>query len=112
VSNLAGIISMLAGIVMWVTSLGPVRERFFDVFYITHHMYIAVFAFAVWHVGEFSSFYFLAGVLLFFIDRFVRMVQSQSPVSILSARVLPSGVVELKFPKSPGTYARSPSSLK
>lgn len=94
---------MLAGIVMWVTSLGPVRTHFFDVFYITHHLYIVMFAFAVWHLGDFSSFYFIAGALLFFIDRLIRMVQSQSPVSMLSARVLPSGVVELKFPKSPGT---------
>lgn len=101
VSNLAGVISMLAGIVLWVTSLEPIRVRFFDVFYITHHMYILVFAFGVWHIGEFASFYFLGGVLLFFIDRFIRMVQSQQAVSILSARVLPSGYVELKFPKSP-----------
>lgn len=100
VSNWAGVLSMLAGIVMWVTSLGPIRQPFFDVFYVTHHMYILVFAFGVWHVGDFSSFYFLAGVLLFFIDRFVRMVQSQSPVSILSARTLSSGVIELKFPRS------------
>ncbi|KAG0602234.1 hypothetical protein M758_10G000600 [Ceratodon purpureus] len=100
VSNLAGVISMVAGLVLWVTSLGPVRQHFFDVFYITHHLYIVVFAFAVWHVGDFSSFFFLAGVLLFFIDRFIRMIQSQAPVSILSSRVLPSGVVELKFPKS------------
>lgn len=107
VSNMAGIISMVAGLVLWVTSLGPIRQHFFDVFYITHHMYILVFAFGVWHIGDFSSFFFMAGVMLFFIDRFIRMVQSQRPVSILSARVLPSGVVELKFPKSPGSPINS-----
>ncbi|OAE27343.1 hypothetical protein AXG93_441s1030 [Marchantia polymorpha subsp. ruderalis] len=105
VSNLAGVISMIAGIFLWVTSLEVVRKRFFDVFYVTHHMYLLVFAFAAWHVGEFASFYFLGCVMLYFIDRFLRMIQSRDAVSVLSAQVLPSGVVKLKFPKSPSlTY--------
>ncbi|KAL3680615.1 hypothetical protein R1sor_023571 [Riccia sorocarpa] len=101
VSNLAGVISMLAGIVMWVTSLELVRKYFFDVFYITHHMYLLVFAFGCWHVGDFASFYFLGCVTLFFIDRFLRAVQSRKAISVLSAQVLPSGLIKLKFPKSP-----------
>ncbi|KAL2621508.1 hypothetical protein R1flu_001713 [Riccia fluitans] len=106
VSNLAGVLSMLAGIVLWVTSLELVRKRFFDVFYITHHMYLLVFAFGCWHVGDFSSFYFLGCVMLFFIDRFLRAVQSRKPVSVLSAQVLPSGLIKLKFPMSPSlTYS-------
>ncbi|KAL3680670.1 hypothetical protein R1sor_023626 [Riccia sorocarpa] len=58
-SLLAGVISMLAGIVMW-------------------------------------NF-----VMLFFIDRFLRAVQSRKAISVLSAQVLPSGLIKLKFPKSP-----------
>lgn len=92
---------MIAGIVLWVTSLEVVRKRFFDVFYVTHHMYLLVFAFAAWHVGEFASYYFLGCVMLYFIDRFLRMIQSRDAVSVLSAQVLPSGVVRLRFPKSP-----------
>lgn len=101
VSYMAGVISMAAGLVLWITSLGPIGTHFFDIFYITHRLYFVVFAFAVWHVGDFSSWFFLAGVLLYFTDRFIRMLQSQQPISILSARILPSGVLELKFPKSP-----------
>jgi hypothetical protein len=43
-------------------------------------------------------------IFLFFIDRFLRMVQSRRQVAGVSARVLPSGLVELKIPKQPGMY--------
>lgn len=41
-------------------------------------------------------------IFLFFIDRFLRMVQSRRQVTGVTARVLPSGLVELKIPKQPG----------
>jgi ferric-chelate reductase len=33
VANLAGVISLLAGLLMWVTSLHPVRKHKFELFF-------------------------------------------------------------------------------
>ncbi|KAJ7971781.1 Ferric reduction oxidase [Quillaja saponaria] len=36
VANLAGVISLLAGLFMWVTSLPPVRKKNFELFFYMH----------------------------------------------------------------------------
>jgi len=102
ISNLAGVIAMLAGTVMWVTSVPLMRKRFFNVFYSMHHLYLVYFAFSVWHVGWSQAGEFLGAIFLFFVDRFLRFVQSRRPVTGVSARLLPSGVIELSIPTHAG----------
>jgi DMSO/TMAO reductase YedYZ heme-binding membrane subunit len=102
ISNLAGVIAMLAGTVMWVTSVPLMRKRFFNVFYSMHHLYLVYFAFSVWHVGWSQAGEFLGAIFLFFVDRFLRFVQSRRPVTGVPARLLPSGVIELSIPTHAG----------
>ncbi|KAM7264915.1 hypothetical protein ACFE04_002598 [Oxalis oulophora] len=73
VANLAGVISLLAGLFMWVTSLHTVRKHFFDIA--------------------------AAGIYLFMLDRFLRFCQSRNTVKVLSASCLPCGTVELVLSK-------------
>ena len=102
ISNLAGVISGVAGIIMALTSLPYVRERFFNVFYNMHHLYLVFFVFYAWHIGWTHTGQSMGTIFLFFVDRFLRMVQSRGEVQGVSARVLPSGVVELNIPKQQG----------
>lgn len=102
ISNLAGVIAAMAGIAMAFTSLPYVRERFFNVFYNMHHLYLVFFLFYAWHIGWSHMGQSMGPIFLFFVDRFLRMVQSWGEVRGVSAQVLPSGVVELKIPKQQG----------
>ncbi|KAG9459724.1 hypothetical protein H6P81_004232 [Aristolochia fimbriata] len=110
VSNVAGEMALICGIVMWVTSIPRVRRKMFEVFYYTHHLYFLFFFFFILHVG--ASFFgrLLPGVFLFLIDRFLRFLQSRHRVRLLSARLLPCEVLELNFSKSPG-LRYSPTSI-
>ncbi|KAG0568392.1 hypothetical protein KC19_6G016700 [Ceratodon purpureus] len=102
IANLPGVIAAMAGILMWVTALAPVRNRLFNLFHGTHQLYIVLFAFYAWHVGKGNMGKCMGGVFLFFIDRFLRMLQSRRRLTGVSARVLPSGIVELKIPIKQG----------
>uniref|UniRef100_A0ACD5UBZ4 Uncharacterized protein n=1 Tax=Avena sativa TaxID=4498 RepID=A0ACD5UBZ4_AVESA len=101
VANLAGVISLAAGLLMWATSLRPVQQRFFELFFYTHQLYIVFIVFLVLHVGD-SVFSIAAGaVFLFMLDRFLRFWQSRTKVDIVSAACRPCGTVELVFLKPP-----------
>ncbi|XAR53629.1 Ferric-chelate reductase (NADH) [Bertholletia excelsa] len=102
ISNVAGEVALLSGLAMWATSFPRIRRRIFELFFYTHYLYILFVVFFVFHVG-FSYFCItLPGFYLFLIDRFLRFLQSQQKVRLVSARVLPCEAVELNFSKSPG----------
>ncbi|CAM0904501.1 unnamed protein product [Alopecurus aequalis] len=99
VAHLAGVISLAAGLLMWVTSLHPVRKRFFELFFYTHQLYVVFIVFLVLHVGDFVFSIAAGAVFLFMLDRFLRFWQSRAKVDIVSAACRPCGTVELVFSK-------------
>ncbi|KAL6005497.1 putative ferric reduction oxidase 1 [Asimina triloba] len=101
VANVPGEIALTAGLVMWVTSIPRIRRKMFELFYYTHHLYFLFLLFFLLHVGISDFFYVLPGLFLFLIDRYLRFLQSQRNVRLVSARVLPCQAVELNFSKSP-----------
>ncbi|KAK6155664.1 hypothetical protein DH2020_009912 [Rehmannia glutinosa] len=110
VSNVAGEVALLSGLAMWITSSSFVRRQLFELFFYTHHLYVVFVLFFVLHVGFSYSCIMLPGFYLFLIDRFLRFLQSQQSVRLISARVLPCQAMELNFSKDPRlTY--NPSSI-
>ncbi|WVZ85801.1 hypothetical protein U9M48_032673 [Paspalum notatum var. saurae] len=99
VANLPGVISLAAGLLMWVTSLQPVRKRFFELFFYTHQLYVIFVVFLALHVGDFIFSMSAGAVFLFMLDRFLRFWQSRTKVDIISATCRPCGTVELMFSK-------------
>ncbi|KAJ1271177.1 hypothetical protein BS78_06G108900 [Paspalum vaginatum] len=99
VANLPGVISLAAGLLMWVTSLQPVRKRFFELFFYTHQLYVIFIVFLALHVGDFIFSMSAGAVFLFMLDRFLRFWQSRTKVDIISATCRPCGTVELMFSK-------------
>ncbi|KAI3770748.1 hypothetical protein L6452_01891 [Arctium lappa] len=102
IANLPGVISLVAGLLMWVTSLPPVRRINFELFFYTHQLYVVFVVFLAMHVGDFVFSIAAAGIFLFMLDRFLRFFQSRKTVDILSAKCLPSGTVELVISKPQG----------
>lgn len=102
VSNVAGETALVAGLAMWMTSIPRIRQKIFELFFYTHHLYILFVVFFVLHVGFSYSCIMLPGFYLFLIDRYLRFLQSQQRIRLVSARILPCDTVELNFSKSPG----------
>ncbi|KAL3515803.1 hypothetical protein ACH5RR_022705 [Cinchona calisaya] len=99
ISNFPGVISLLAGLLMWVTSLPGVRRWNFELFFYTHQLYVVFVIFLALHVGDFLFSMAAAGIFLFMLDRFLRFCQSRKTVDILSATCFPCGTVELVLSK-------------
>lgn len=106
ISNLAGEISLVSGLVMWATTIPGVRRKFFELFFYTHYLYIVFMVFFVFHVGISYACIMLPGFYIFVIDRYLRFLQSRQRVRLVSARVLPCEAVELDFSKTPGKISR------
>ncbi|KAK4266875.1 hypothetical protein QN277_023739 [Acacia crassicarpa] len=105
VSNLAGEISLLGGLVLWAMTVPRIRRAAFEVFFYTHYLYIVFIVFFVFHVGMVHTSIVLPGFYLFLLDRYLRILQSRCHVRLLSARVLPCDSLELNFSKTHGlTY--------
>lgn len=106
VANLPGVISLVAGLMMWVTSLQPVRRHYFELFFYTHQLYVVFVIFFALHIGDFIFCISAGGIFLFLLDRFLRFCQSRKTVNIISASCLPCGTVELVLSK-PGSNTSS-----
>ncbi|KAF7813095.1 Ferric reduction oxidase 2 [Senna tora] len=111
ISNVAGEISLLAGLILWCTTFPRIRRKAFELFFYTHYLYIVFVVFFVLHVGFSTICIILPGFYLFLIDRFLRFLQSQQRVRLVSARVLPCEAFELNFSKNPGLCYAPTSSI-
>ncbi|OIW00354.1 hypothetical protein TanjilG_29921 [Lupinus angustifolius] len=110
ISKVAGELSLLCGLFMWVATIPRVRRKMFEFFFYTHHLYIFFIVFFIFHVGTHYACIMLPGLYLFLVDRFLRFLQSRQQVSLVSARVLPCETIELNFSKDHGlTY--NPTSI-
>ncbi|XP_062074980.1 ferric reduction oxidase 2-like [Humulus lupulus] len=110
ISNVAGEVALVAGLVMWGTSFPNIRRKIFELFFFTHHLYVVFVVFFVLHVGFSYACIMLPGFYLFLIDRYLRFLQSHQKIRVLSARFLPCQAVELNFSKCPG-LSYSPRSM-
>ncbi|XVE99412.1 hypothetical protein REPUB_Repub03eG0195900 [Reevesia pubescens] len=99
IANLPGVISLLAGLFMWVTSFHPVRKDYFELFFYTHQLYVVFVVFLALHVGDFVFSIVAGAIFIFMLDRFLRFCQSRRTVDVLSAKCLPCGTVELVLSK-------------
>lgn len=100
-TNLAGVLAGTTVMIIGITSIPYIRSRYFNAFFTMHHLYILFFILYVFHVDWNHTGQSMGPIFLFFIDRFLRMVQSRRQVKGVTARILPSGLVEVKIPKHP-----------
>ncbi|XP_027935096.1 ferric reduction oxidase 4-like isoform X1 [Vigna unguiculata] len=110
VSNVAGVIASSIALAMWVPSFPRLRRKMFELFFYTHHLYTLYILFYAIHVGVEYLCMIAPGIFLFLVDRHLRFLQSRQNARLLSARILPSAVVELNFSKTPDLLY-NPSSM-
>ncbi|GER26442.1 ferric reduction oxidase 2, partial [Striga asiatica] len=111
VSNIAGEISLLCGLALWVTTYPNIRRKMFELFFYTHYLYIGFIIFFILHIGIGFACIMLPGFYLFVIDRYLRFLQSRQNVRLISARVLPCQTIELNFAKSRGVIYNPTSTI-
>ncbi|PRQ17225.1 putative ferric-chelate reductase (NADH) [Rosa chinensis] len=99
---LAGEISLVTGLVIWITALPQIRRKKFEIFYYTHHLYMVFLVLFLFHAGDRHFYTVFPGIFLFGLDKLLRIIQSRPQTCILSARVFPSKAIELMLPKDPG----------
>ncbi|KAL1360488.1 ferric reduction oxidase 2 isoform X1 [Arachis hypogaea] len=110
ISNVAGELTLLIGLLMWLTTFPRIRRKAFELFFYTHHLYILFIVLFIFHVGISYACIMLPGFYLFLVDRYLRFLQSRQRARLVSARVLPCEAVELNFSKTHGlTY--NPTSI-
>lgn len=97
-------VALAAGVIMMFTALEVVRRKFFDLFFVSHQLYLVFLIFYMFHVVSYVS-YMIVPLLIFFLDRFMRAVQSRKSVDVLSAKVYTNGLIELRFAKPASKYA-------
>ncbi|KAL1549835.1 ferric-chelate reductase (NADH) [Salvia divinorum] len=102
VSNIAGEISLLFGLGLWITSHPKIRRRMFDLFLYTHYLYIFFMIFFILHIGIGFACIMLPGFYLFLMDRYLRFLQSRNRARLVSARLLSCNTIELSFAKTRG----------
>ncbi|KAF3441540.1 hypothetical protein FNV43_RR15454 [Rhamnella rubrinervis] len=102
ISNVAGEIALLSGLVMWATTIPGIRRKIFELFFYTHHLYIVFVVFFIFHTSISFSCIMLPGFYLFLVDRYLRFLQSRKNVRLISARILPCEALELIFSKTAG----------
>ncbi|KAL5544112.1 hypothetical protein UlMin_007896 [Ulmus minor] len=98
---LAGEVTLVTGLVIWITALPQIRRRRFEIFYYTHHLYIIFLVFFLFHVGDRHFYWVFPGIFLFGLDKLLRIIQSRPETCILSAKIFPCNAIELVLPKDP-----------
>lgn len=106
ISNVAGEIALICGLLMWVTTFPTIRRKMFELFFYTHQLYFLFLLFYLLHLGIRVFTLILPGVYLFLLDRYLRFLQSRRKARLVSARLLHSETLELNFSKHLGTLIK------
>jgi len=98
-SNLYGLIAGSATLIMMLTSLPIVRRKTWELFYLTHFMFIVFFVFAWLHKVVVVPF-IIGAIVIYGVDRLIRMLTGYLPVKTVTFRVKnPGGVIQVRFLK-------------
>ncbi|OQR84246.1 hypothetical protein ACHHYP_13670 [Achlya hypogyna] len=94
--NAFGWLSGIAMFAMGVTSLPFIRRRFYNVFYVTHLLFLPAAYFAVLHWGN-IVFWLFTTMVLYIVNRMMSSATIQAPVVVQKAAAYPHEVTELTF---------------
>lgn len=103
-ANFAGFICYVFGLIIWVTTLPPIRKRYFELFFFTHQLYILFVIFLALHIGDVYFSKAAGGIFLFLLDRFLRFCQSRRKFKLVSMTCFPCGTVKLVLPKPKSNF--------
>uniref|UniRef100_A0AAV1T2Y0 FAD-binding FR-type domain-containing protein n=1 Tax=Peronospora matthiolae TaxID=2874970 RepID=A0AAV1T2Y0_9STRA len=99
--NFCGQLALLSCVIIGVTSLGPIRRRYYAVFYYCHHLFIFVIFFGALHFSRLVIWMYPA-VCLYVMHRILARSQSRMPCEVVDLEAIPGEITRLVFRRSPG----------
>jgi len=97
-SNNFGYVSFAAMIVIFFTSLELVRRRQYEVFFYLHFFFVIFYLFGALHSTEMAN-YCIAGVIIYVLDRVIRIVWGAFPMKTLKVNYKEGDLVQIVFSK-------------
>ncbi|KAJ2330759.1 hypothetical protein GGI00_003557 [Coemansia sp. RSA 2681] len=88
-------------IIMMATSVPAVRRKIFELFYLVHHLYLAIIVLIFFHISKHTFQYYIAVPgAIYVLDKLYRFIRARTNrPRILSVIQHPSNVIELRFEK-------------
>ncbi|XP_036910411.1 dual oxidase 2 isoform X2 [Sturnira hondurensis] len=108
VPGMTGVLLLLVLAIMYVFASHHFRRRSFRGFWLTHHLYILLYALLIIHGSlgliQLPRFhiYFLVPALIYGGDKLVSLSRKKVEISVVKAELLPSGVTYLQFQRPQG----------
>ncbi|XP_060228150.1 dual oxidase 2 [Meriones unguiculatus] len=113
VPGMTGVLLLLVLAIMYVFASHHFRRRSFRGFWLTHHLYVVLYALLIIHGSyaliQLPSFhiYFLVPAIIYGGDKLVSLSRKKVEISVVKAELLPSGVTHLQFQRPQGFEYKS-----
>lgn len=101
-TNFCGQMALWCCLIIGVTSLNPIRRRYYEVFYYSHHLFIFVLFFSALHFSQFVIWMYPA-VCLYVMHRILSNTQSRVPCEVVDLEAIPGEITRLVFRRAPGS---------
>ena len=99
VRNSAGTVALIMVLAINLLSIGWLRRKHFNIFYYSHFLFIGFYVALYYHHPE-MYYYCLGVIILYAIDRTIRMAWSLIPYSTTYIRAKGDDIVQIQFPKN------------
>lgn len=99
-ANLFGLSSLIAGLVIFLTSIAWLRRHRFEFFYWSHYLFVAWYCLACYHTPKFRP-YAMAACAAYGLDRLVRFFWGLYPRKSLALVVKDCDLVMVRFRRHP-----------
>ncbi|XP_053129203.1 dual oxidase 2-like isoform X1 [Hemicordylus capensis] len=103
VPGMSGVLLLVILAIMYVFATHHFRRISFQGFWITHHLYVALYVLVIIH-GSFAliqqprfHIYFIVPALLYGADKLISLSRKKVEIIVVKAELLPSGVTHLEF---------------
>ncbi|XP_008581316.1 PREDICTED: dual oxidase 2 [Galeopterus variegatus] len=113
VPGMSGVLLLLVLAIMYVFASNHFRRRSFRGFWLTHHLYILLYALLIIHGSyaliQLPSFhiFFLVPAIIYGADKLVSLSRKKVEISVVKVELLPSGVTHLQFQRPQGFEYKS-----
>lgn len=101
-TNFCGQMALLCSLIIGITSLNPIRRRYYELFYYSHHLFIFVLFFSALHFSQFVIWMYPA-TCLFVMHRILSNTQSRVPCEVVDLEAIPGEITRLVFRRAPGS---------
>uniref|UniRef100_A0A4W3IEX4 NAD(P)H oxidase (H2O2-forming) n=1 Tax=Callorhinchus milii TaxID=7868 RepID=A0A4W3IEX4_CALMI len=102
ITGMTGVLLLFIFAILHVFAMHHFRSVSFWAFWVSHHLYIAIYILIILHGSAFIQplrfhLYFIVPTLIFVGDKMISFGRKKIKIAVLNAELLPSGVIHLEF---------------